>query len=449
MFQKAHYLFTLLCGGSTAAIIILVSLLYLHVSENSLRENQFRSFQNDINTITAGLEDSSLISIQWLERIEALNGYRIYVMDNGVPFLYNSLRNNVDQLGQTLLNESLYVYHDMSETTSAGISYSGIWHTEYQFTSSASGETYYSSLIDIRQENAVSQIVILRSQQALYSQITGQRLRFLGIDCGAVLLLFAFAWFFTGRLLRPLKRNHEAQTQFIAAASHELRTPLSVILASSECCESAPPEEQKGFFQTIRKEGRRMHHLIDDMLTLAHSGSNHFPITCSDVQLDTLCLNAYEAFESLCRGRNQSLHLILPDEVPPRCNCDADRIAQVLSILLHNAISYTPDGDQITLTLQYHSPGSRQPYHGKAPFFHKNNGCFKITVADTGIGISDEDKKHIFDRFYRAEKSRSTKEHFGLGLSIAQEIVAAHHGRISVEDNPGGGSVFGVWLMEK
>lgn len=454
MFRKAHLLFTLLCGGSTAAITILMSLLYLRVSENSLYENQFRSFQNDINTISTGLESSSTLSISWLERLETQNDYTIYVIDNGVPFLYNSLGGSVDSTSQTLSEESQSMFFHIYEVSPSasytvqmtGSTYSGIWHTEYQFVSSETQETYYSALIHIERGKSTSQIIVLYSLQVLRNQIFRQRIRFLGIDFAAVSLLFIFSWFFTGRLIKPLKDNHEAQTQFIAAASHELRTPLSVILASSECCESASQEEQKGFFQTIRKEGQRMHNLINDMLTLAHSGSNRFPVECHDVQLDTLCLNAYEAFESLCREKRLSLHLILPDEVPPRCMCDADRIAQVLSILLHNALSYTPEDGQITLTLSYHQAVSRTAHYGRMGFLYKNNNCFEITVADTGIGISDADKKHIFDRFYRAEKSRSSKGHFGLGLSIAYEIVAAHHGKIYVEDNPGGGSVFVVRL---
>lgn len=465
MFRKAHLLFTLLCGGSTTAITILMSLLYLRVSENNLYENHFRSFQNDINTITASLEDSASISLQWLERIEAQNDYMIYVTDNGIPFLYNTLRDQVNPFNRDLLNENLAAFHDIHEMSPSGSdilkingsTYSGIWHAEFRFFSPATKETYYSSLIEIERDGIPSQIVILCPLKALHTQILRQRIHFLLIDCAAVMLLFAFSWFFTGRLIKPLKENHEAQTQFIAAASHELRTPLSVILASSECCETASMEEQKGFFQTIRKEGWRMHDLISDMLTLVHSGTNRFPIERSDVQLDTLCLNAYEAFESLCRGRRLMLHLSLPDEVPPRCCCDADRITQVLSILLHNAVSYTPEGGTVTLSLCY------RPSSAQTSFFHQisvqtrlrgtlhtgsNSGCFEITVTDTGIGISDTDKKHIFDRFYRAEKSRSTKGHFGLGLSIAQEIITAHHGKIKVEDNPSGGSIFIVQLPE-
>ncbi len=179
-----------------------------------------------------------------------------------------------------------------------------------------------------------------------------------------------------------------------------------------------------------------MNNLLGDMLTLAHSGTNRFPVEKAPAQLDTLCLNAYEAFESLCRGKSLSLSLALPDDIPPRCLCDRERIAQTISILLHNAVSYTPEGGKITLKLEYRN----------VPFRHLNNYCFLISVVDTGTGISVADKKHIFERFYRAEKARSAKEHFGLGLSIAYEIVSAHHGKITVEDNPGGGSIFTIIL---
>ena len=174
-----------------------------------------------------------------------------------------------------------------------------------------------------------------------------------------------------------------------------------------------------------------MNNLIDEMLLLAHSGAKHFPIEQQSVELDTLCINAYEAFEPLCRQKGIVLSLTLPDTPLIRCNCDSDRIAQVLSVLLHNAVSYTPEGGRIELALAYH---------------RERRTSFEITVTDTGVGISDDDKRHIFERFYRSEKSRSTKGHFGLGLSIAYEIVTAHHGKISVQDNPGGGSVFSVRL---
>ena len=427
--------------------MIFMSLLYLQVSENSLYKNHFASFRNDISTIASSLEQSTYISMQWLAGLEARNAYLIFVTDNDKPFLYNTLKTGAsgtkgsndtgssnDLSGQYLLSESLQAYDMMFESETV-ISYSsnyfGIHHDEYEFTSPSTGEHYYSSLIDIERGQTHSRILILNPLAGLQAQITHQRLLFLLLDLLAALAFSVFSWFFTGRLLKPLQQNHENQMQFIASASHELRTPLSAILATNECCITASPQEQAGFFQTIRKEGRRMNTLIDDLLTLAHSDSGRFLIEKKEVELDTLCTNAYEAFEPLCRQKKLTLSLTLPDVPLPRLSCDPDRIAQVLSILLHNAVSYTPENGFVSLSLT-----CRQD--------RKN--LFEITVSDTGVGIPDSDKKRIFSRFYRAEKSRSTKGHFGLGLSIAYEIISAHHGRIAVQDNLPCGSVFVVRL---
>ena len=427
--------------------MIFMSLLYLQVSENSLYKNHFASFRNDISTIASSLEQSTYISMQWLAGLEARNAYLIFVTDNDKPFLYNTLKTGAsgtkgsndtgssnDLSGQYLLSESLQAYDMMFESETV-ISYSsnyfGIHHDEYEFTSPSTGEHYYSSLIDIERGQTHSRILILNPLAGLQAQITHQRLLFLLLDLLAALAFSVFSWFFTGRLLKPLQQNHENQMQFIASASPELRTPLSAILATNECCITATPQEQAGFFQTIRKEGRRMNTLIDDLLTLAHSDSGRFLIEKKEVELDTLCTNAYEAFEPLCRQKKLTLSLTLPDVPLPRLSCDPDRIAQVLSILLHNAVSYTPENGFVSLSLT-----CRQD--------RKN--LFEITVSDTGVGIPDSDKKRIFSRFYRAEKSRSTKGHFGLGLSIAYEIISAHHGRISVQDNLPCGSVFVVRL---
>ncbi len=168
--------------------------------------------------------------------------------------------------------------------------------------------------------------------------------------------------------------------------------------------------------------------LVSDMLTLSGSDSHHFSIRLQPIELDTLFMNSYEAFEPLAKEKSISLSIHLPEHALPLCNADPERISQVISILLHNAISYTPKGGKIELSLSY------QKSH------------FHISVRDNGIGISDDEKKRVFDRFYRAEKSRSTKEHFGLGLSIAYEIVKAHNGSILVTDTPGGGSTFTVVL---
>lgn len=430
MFKQVHVRLTLLCAGITAVIMIIMSLCYLYVSEDGLYQNQFQAFQNDINTITTNLEQQSVITMEWLSKMEAQGNYLFYVLDNGIPFLYNQLNETGGKSPRTLLlEESLSAYQNvLSNDSDSKKSVYDTWHLEFEFTSSSTGIKYFGGVINMGKNASSLKIIVLSSLESLEEQIKTQRLRFIGIDFAAIIMLTVFSWSFTGRLLRPIMENQEKQAQFVAAASHELRTPLAVILSASECCKTAPPDKQENFLKTISNEGQRMSALVNDMLTLSGSDSHHFTIQLKPTELDTLLMNAYEAFEPLAKESSITLTIRLPEHALPLCAADPERISQVISILLHNAISYTPAQGKINMSLSYHK------------------SHFHIAVSDNGIGISDEDKKRVFDRFYRAEKSRSTKEHFGLGLSIAYEIVKAHNGSILVTDTPGGGSTFTVIL---
>lgn len=436
MFQKVHLYLTAMCAGITAAIMIVMSLCYLYISEKGLYDNQYASFQNDINTIATSLEQQSIISMEWLSKMESRGNYSFYVLDNGIPFLYNRL-GGLSEISDTkiLLDKCLdtyetsFAYETVSTEKDSNFGlYNTCFHAEFPFNPTGRKHEYYASVIELNRNDSSLQMVILCALDFLEEQIHRQRTRFLVIDIAAVLVLTLFSFLFTGRLLQPIIENRRNQTAFIAAASHELRTPLSVILSAADCCRSADTKKREGFLDTIRQEGALMSSLINDMLTLSNSDNHNFPIRPKEAELDTLLMNTYEAFEPLARKHSLTLGITLPESTVPACMADAERISQVLSILLHNAISYTPSGGRIDLSLLY----------------IKNR--FSLIVADTGIGIPDEDKKKIFDRFYRAEKSRSTKGHFGLGLSIASEIVRLHHGTITVTDRPGGGSIFTVML---
>ncbi len=418
MFKKVHLRLTLLCAGSTAAIMIIMSLCYLYVSEQSLYRNQFQAFENDINTITTNLEHQTVISMEWLSKMESQDNYLFFVIDNGIPFLYNQLSDSDEAASKNKLLE------EFLDNSHSKVSVS---HYAYTFTSASTDESYIAGIINMGKESSL-EVIILFSLETLKSQIREQRFRFALIDIAAVIMLTAFSWIFTGRLLKPIIENQQKQIQFVAAASHELRTPLAVILSTEECCQSAPPEKLTGFLKTIHNEALHMSALVNDMLTLSGSYSHHFSVNMQPVEMDTLIINAYEAFEPLAKEKSIILSVNLPENTLPTCTADPQRISQVIAILIQNAISYTPENGKIELSLSY----------------KKNH--FHISVTDNGIGISDEDKKKIFDRFYRVEKSRSAKEHFGLGLSIAYEIMQAHSGSISVTDADGGGSRFTIIL---
>lgn len=435
MFRKVHLYLTALCAGITTAILIVMSLLYLYLSEKALYENQFRSFQNDINTIATSLEQQSVISIEWLSKMEARGGYTFYALDNGIPFLYNRLTNFSDSSElRGLLDSCLEMYRNQYGYASTEIDaaddnpYNTCIHSEFPFNPTGKKHEFHVSIIELNRGNSSLQLLVLAPLDFLQEQIARQRVRFLLIDIAALLLLTLFSFFFTGKLLQPVIESRKKQTEFVAAASHELRTPLAVILSAAECCRDADAEKQSRFLDTIKQEGDILTSLVNDMLTLSASDTQRFSCRPAPVELDTLLINTYEAFEPLAAEKKLSLSITLPEESLPPCTADADRIVQLLSILLHNALSYTPEGGRIDLALS-----------------HKKNR-FYLTVSDSGVGIPPEDRKKIFERFYRAEKARSAKGHFGLGLSIAAEIVKLHHGSIHVTERPGGGSVFTITL---
>lgn len=229
MFKKVHLRLTLLCAGITAVIMLVMSLCYLYVSEKGLYRNQFQAFQNDINTISTNLEQQNVISMEWLSKMEAQGNYRFFVLDNGVPFLFNQLNDPADSGSSRLLLESRDSRNKLSEqnatvTVSDGIN-GTLTHYEYEFSSPSTETRYFCSVIQLGTGSSVLEVVVLSSLQRLELQMQEQRVRFLLIDIAATILLGVFAWFFTGILLKPIAENQQKQALFVAAASTSCARP--------------------------------------------------------------------------------------------------------------------------------------------------------------------------------------------------------------------------------
>lgn len=189
------------------------------------------------------------------------------------------------------------------------------------------------------------------------------------------------------------------------------------MMSGLETVEKADSEQtRRHFLSLIREEGLRMQHLISDMLLLANADANRIILHEESVSPDDLLLGVYEKYESLAASKGIGLQFLLPDAACQNRTMDAERITQVLSILMDNALSYTPHGGRILL------------------LFRQSDTSTSFIVADDGPSIPDAEKEHIFERFYRAESSHTDHTHFGLGLCTAQEIMRAHHGRITVSD---------------
>jgi signal transduction histidine kinase len=227
--------------------------------------------------------------------------------------------------------------------------------------------------------------------------------------------------------LGRLENLFNTQRRFIADVGHELRTPLTVIKGNVDLMRRIGATDEESL-AGIENEVDRLTRLVGDLLLLAQAESGKLPLDKRLVELDTLTLEALQQMRVLARDKLQ-LRLGEIDQVLV-CG-DQDRLKQVLVNLIGNAIQYTPNGGEVVVGL------------GKA------GNQAKLTVHDTGTGIAPEDLPHVFERFYRGEKSRTRSRNgkgFGLGLSIAYWIVRNHAGRIEVNSNVGQGTTFCVWL---
>ena len=226
--------------------------------------------------------------------------------------------------------------------------------------------------------------------------------------------------------LERLETLFTSQQRFLADVSHELRTPLTVIKGNVDLMRRMNELDEESL-TSIDQESGRLTRMVGGLLLLAQADSGSVSLTMAAVELDTLLLEVFQEMNVLA-GEKVKLHLTEIDQL--QVNGDRDRLKQVLLNLIGNAIQYTPQGGDIYLSLGNVAEQAR------------------LIIRDTGPGIPAEDLPHIFDRFYRAEKSRTRGKTtgFGLGLSIAHWIVEKHGGRIEVDSKEGQGTTFCIWL---
>jgi signal transduction histidine kinase len=227
--------------------------------------------------------------------------------------------------------------------------------------------------------------------------------------------------------LHRLENLFNTQRRFLADVGHELRTPLTVIKGNVDLMQRIGSFDEESLV-SIKNEVDRLTRMVGDLLLLAQAESGKLPLDIHLVELDTLLLEVLNEMSVLAREKL----LLRLGEIDQVLVCgDQDRLKQVLVNLVGNAINYTPSGGVVTLGL------------GKV------DDQARLTIQDTGPGIPSEDLPHVFERFYRGEKSRTRSRDgkgFGLGLSIAYWIIRNHGGSIEVESTMGEGSTFSVLL---
>lgn len=385
-------------------------------------------FTQNFTALCDRLAEADTVSDAWLAEQERASGCLLFLQDNGAALHYpgasaaQSRAALETQLWQAAAGQlSAETFGGAGARQSVRFSLGGYGDIPYRCAAALLPRGAHGDYLLV----ALAQDTRFLAQHGLATA-----LQYAALWLAGTAILLCLCFWLAGRALAPTEQAMGRQKEFIAAASHELRSPLAVIKASLQALaeQDLPAAQQAQFLRSSQAEADRMARLTDDLLLLARGDAGRLSLQLQPVTPDTLCIELYDQFYPLARQSGHTLMLELPERGVPTVQADAERLKQLLAILLHNALEHTPPG--ATVTLRLCAGGAKSP--------------LSIAVADNGPGIADADKAKIFERFYRADVSRTDKQHCGLGLAVAQELAQLHGAVLRVSDTPGGGATFTV-----
>jgi signal transduction histidine kinase len=224
--------------------------------------------------------------------------------------------------------------------------------------------------------------------------------------------------------IERLDRSFSLQQRFVQNIAHDLKAPMEILKTELETAleKGSSAEECKAVISNARGEIEEFAKMMESLLALTKFDADDMPLEITKVKLDSLAGEILNGMKILTSQKDIETSLICPHSIT--IDGDPNQLKRLIMNILDNAVKYTKRGGKISLAVW------------------KAGGSAKIAVTDTGVGIPEDEKEYIFDRFYQAHKSRASKEGFGLGLSIAKTIAEAHKGTITVESEPGKGSTF-------
>ena len=287
-----------------------------------------------------------------------------------------------------------------------------------------SGQIGGYNLMYVKRDNPNGCSISFADNSGIYSSLWNTLLLTFALFIGSMGVIFLISLVLSGFAVKPVKTVWEQQKQFVADASHELKTPLTVILANNNIMMSHTEncvKDEMQWLESTEEEAQHMKKLIDQMLFLAKSDAGETNIEMSDVDFSEIVEGASLNFEPVAFEKNIMIDSQIESEITLRGN--ATQLNQLTHILIDNAVKYSSENSTVTITLS------------------KSGDTTEFSVNNHGTVIAQDDLEHIFDRFYRAEKSRTTKG-YGLGLSIAQKIVQGMNGKLTAESNEQDGTTF-------
>ncbi len=420
--------------GSLMFIFSIVFCLMVHENIKAKRNSELAYFNRMTTTLVLQLEHESDYQTCLNLYEERRDMYFQLSSDTGRS-LYQSeyLGDNTDII-DTFLTTLLGTEGDFTFSPSSLKDYYYSRQSGAYTIEALNGKKYYCvNCLVVTDYGSIYTVTAIKEKSSFATLLKPKSGYYFCIWCGVLVSIICLSKILIRKAVKPTEKAMQSQKDFIAAVSHECKAPLAAILSSAEMIESVPniPDTVTDHVRVIDAEVSRMSRLIRDLLLLSSIDAGNWSFHMDEVNVDTLLINLYTKFERICRKKDIQLQLNIPDECCPPLYSDVDRLDQIISIFLDNAVSYSPPESEISLNASV----------------RKNELIF--TIIDHGIGISEKEKPFIFDRFYQSDKSRTQREHFGLGLSIANDLVHKLEGKIKLFDTPGGGCTFKIFLPLK
>ena len=420
--------------GSLMSIFSIVFCLMVHENMKAKRNSELAYFNRMTTTLVLQLEHESDYQTCLNLYEERRDMYFQLSSDTGRS-LYQSeyLGDNTDII-DTFLTTLLGMEGDFTFSPSSLKDYYYSRQSGAYTIEALNGKKYYCvNCLVVTDYGSIYTVTAIKEKSSFATLLKPKSGYYFCIWCGVLVSIICLSKILIRKAVKPTEKAMQSQKDFIAAVSHECKAPLAAILSSAEMIESVPniPDTVTDHVRVIDAEVSRMSRLIRDLLLLSSIDAGNWSFHMDEFNVDTLLINLYTKFERICRKKDIQLQLNIPDECCPPLYSDADRLDQIISIFLDNAVSYSPPESEISLNASV----------------RKNELIF--TIIDHGIGISEKEKPFIFDRFYQSDKSRTQREHFGLGLSIANDLVHKLEGKIKLFDTPGGGCTFKIFLPLK
>ena len=422
MFKELHKRLTITNALIFICFLLVFSYLIASVFSYALEQSARATLKNRSEQIVSRSQNLGTFDFIIIEEyMKEADPHRPNILREALDVHYIVWDNNgrlasLNYVNQDIIDElfkqSRKSYNNKStnfETIKVDDNYYRVYAQYYKLPNGAGGviQVYQSSEID---RYILNQLLLIILSIGLFS----------------IIISIVLSSFLAKKSLEPVKQSYERQKEFVADASHELRTPLTIIKSNLEVLSLKQNEtiaENKKWFDNIDSETLVMTKLVQDLLTLAKMDSNQLSANMEVVNLSLLVEKICEKMSFLAIEKSIDLQSIIADDVFVKG--DNDRLEQLFVILIENAIKYTPEGGEIQVNLMTTS-----------------DKAF-VSVKDTGVGISEEDKDKIFERFYRVDKVRSREQGgVGLGLSIAKWIIDEHKATLEVKSKVDEGSEF-------